>query len=192
MNTIYSTDDAIFGADTQTVKCTISVSDTQMVQKKKGDVVKRIMIVLCVMFLFAGLVSALGCSGDTEEQDAAGGPEETVEKYFDAVEQGDFDTLISLLDPEDMQQAAEQEGMEVEEFEKQIKDNMTETFPGGIKIEGLEYEVAVEGDTAVATIISGTMKFESGGEMVTQDLTEVSESLNLVKKDGEWYIKLEF
>ena len=151
---------------------------------------RKVAIVLCVMFLFAGLISALGCSSDTQE--TTEGPEEVVERYFNAIEQGDFDTLLSLLDPDDMQQAAEQSDVSLEELEKEMKDYMIETFPEGIKIEGLEYDVAVEGDTAVATVTSGTMTIESGGETITEDLTEVSEVLNLVKKDGKWYIKLEF
>ena len=61
----------------------------------------------------------------------------------------------------------------------------------GIEIEGLEYEVAVEGDTASVTVTSGTMIFEIDGQTTTEDLTDVSESLNLVKKDGKWYIQLE-
>lgn len=150
---------------------------------------RRIITILCVMFLFTGLVSAIGCSGD--KQDPAEGPEEIVDKYFNAVEQGDFDTLISLLDPEDMKLAAEQNGLELEEFENQIRDAMAQTFPDGIKIEGLRYEVAVEGDTATVTITSGTMTIESGGETITEDLTTTSESLGLVKKDGKWYLKLQ-
>lgn len=160
---------------------------------KKGAPVRKIMAILCMMFLFVGLVSALGCSGDTQEQEqeAVGGPEEIVEKYFNAVEQGDVDTLISLLDPEGMKQAAEQGGIELEEFEKQIKEYMTETFPDGIKIEGLKYEVVVEGDTAAVTITSGTMTIDSGGEIITEDLATVGEDLSLVKKDGKWYIELQ-
>jgi len=155
--------------------------------------VRKIIVILCVMFLFTGLVSALGCSGDTQEQEqeAVGGPEEVIEKYFSAVEQGDVDTLISLLDPEGMKQAAEQSGIELEEFEKQIREYMTETFPDGIKIEGLKYEVAVEGDTAAVTITSGTMIIDSGGETITEDLTTTGESLELIKKDGKWYLKLQ-
>ena len=154
---------------------------------------RKIIVILCVMFLFTGLVSALGCSGDTQEQEqeAVGGPEEVIEKYFSAVEQGDVDTLISLLDPEGMKQAAEQSGIELEEFEKQIREYMTETFPDGIKIEGLKYEVAVEGDTAAVTITSGTMIIDSGGETITEDLTTTGESLELIKKDGKWYLKLQ-
>jgi hypothetical protein len=161
-------------------------------QPKKGAHVRRTITILCVMLLFAGLVSALGCSsGDTQEQEAIEGPEEVIEKYFNAVEQGDVDTLISLLDPEGMKQAAEQGGIELEEFEKQIREYMAETFPDGIKIEGLKYEVAVEGDTATVTVTSGTMIIESGGETITEDLTTTSESLELIKKDGKWYLKLE-
>jgi ketosteroid isomerase-like protein len=158
---------------------------------KKGAPVRKTIVILCVMFLFAGLVSALGCSGDTQEQETAKGPEEVIEEYFNAVEQGDVATLISLLDPEGMKQAAEESGLGLEEFEAQIREYMTETFPDGIKIEGLKYEVAVEGDTATVTVTSGTMIIESGGETITEDLTTTSESLELIKKDGKWYLKLE-
>jgi ketosteroid isomerase-like protein len=160
---------------------------------KKGAPVRKIIVILCVMFLFAGLVSALGCSGDTQEQEqeTAEGPEEVIEKYFNAVEQGDVDTLISLLDPEGMKQAAEESGLGLEEFEAQIREYMTQTFPDGIKIEGLEFEVAVEGDTAAVTVTSGTMIIESGGETITEDLTTTGESLELIKKDGKWYLKLQ-
>jgi len=155
--------------------------------------VRKIIVILCVMFLFAGLVSALGCDGDTQEQEqeAEGGPEEIVDKYFNAVQQGDVDTLISLLDPEGMKQAAEDSGIGLEEFKAQIRGYMTETFPDGIKIEGLQYEVAVEGDTAVVTVTSGTMIIDSGGETTTEDLTTTGESLELIKKDGKWYLKLQ-
>jgi hypothetical protein len=160
---------------------------------KKGAPVRRILIILCVMFLFAGLVSALGCSGDTQEQEpeTAEGPEEVIAKYFNAVEQGDVDTLISLLDPEGMKQAAEESGIGLEEFEAQIKENITQTYPDGIKIEGLKYEVMVEGDTAAVTITSGEMTIEIGGETITEDLTTTGETLELIKKDGKWYLKLQ-
>lgn len=152
---------------------------------------RKVLALLCVMTLFAALAGVLGCGAETQEQQVSGSPEETVARYFDAVEKGDADALVSLLDPEGMAQAAEQSGLDLQEFEQQIKDYLTGTYPEGLRIEGLEYEVTVEGDTASVKVTAGTMYIESEGETTTQDLTTAEENLVLVRRDGKWYIELQ-
>ena len=123
---------------------------------------KRLFFVLLILLL-TGLF--MGCFSDTSAS-----PEEVVETYFNAVEEGDYEKAISLFS-EDLRNDEEiqEELKEVVEYAQESEENFDSEILGYEKID--EENAVVEVQESI------------NGHDVTHDIS-------LIKEDGEWKLRI--
>ncbi|MBN1319682.1 MAG: zinc-ribbon domain-containing protein [Thermoleophilia bacterium] len=123
--------------------------------------------------------------------DGGGGasePEKVVTKLFDAMEDGDIDTVFEVMDPEML-------GSEFgEEFIDLAKEAMRDEMfsEGSFKFSDLKMETKETGeDTATVRILEGKVTMtDKDGVSETSDVSDADEPVEfyLVKRDGKWYV----
>jgi hypothetical protein len=113
------------------------------------------------------------------------GPEQTVQKMFDAMEAKDVDAFIALLDPKGM---ADQ-GLTADLLKSVIQGEMT--------YDSMEFKnvkmttvMADDGQTATVTIVEGQLTTTMGGQTTTEDVKDSSETQEypVILRDGKWYL----
>ncbi len=117
------------------------------------------------------------------------GPRETLDQYFKAQEENRAEEVIDFYDPEDFEKMAQIYGMSPEELKMHIIESSQQAGAGKVKYENLNYKIDIQGDRATAQIISGTVIYtDPSGQTETREIHDTT--LNLVKRNGKWYIKI--
>jgi hypothetical protein len=138
---------------------------------------------VAVVALVIGLF-AIAC-GD----DGSSGPEQTVQEVMAAMETKDIDRFWAVLDPKFYEEFVAM-GM----TEEQLKSTLAEEMYGDsatIKFSDvkLETQISDDGQTAVVTVVEGTVTKVENGQTTTEDVKDSDEPqvFNLVLRDGKWY-----
>ena len=108
------------------------------------------------------------------------GPEQVVDKLFEAEKSTDINAVMDILDTDYFQNNPE--------MEKAFKDKYYQGISGGITVSGLKYETKVSGDTATVKVVEGSETYEREGKKITEDYSKEPWTIDLVKKGGQWYI----
>ncbi len=165
--------------------------------KKKGGAGKAV-LVLSLLLIAAGaaVVLILGFAvGPRWFAGGARGPEKTVEKFFQAMEKGDAEMLVELVDPAQLKRLKNEISDYYDTVEEMFEDYFTSTFPeGDLKVSGLEFKAEIKGDRAVVEVVKGTATYtDSYGDRVRETVDDPEEvfgdtEFNLRKVDGSWYL----
>lgn len=123
------------------------------------------------------------------------GPEETVEKYFQALEKGDAKLMVSLIEPSQRERLAEEVKDYYDSVEELFREYYKETFPeGDLKISGLQFDSEIDGDEATVTVVAGKATYtDSYGDEITESVEDPEDifydtKFNLKKVGGTWYL----
>ena len=119
---------------------------------------------------------------------AAGTPEQTVQQFFDALENKDMDAVLGLLDPTLL------EGMPTDALEAAKEEMGSNLFDfQSIDFSGLKLSTDMTSDnTATVTVTEGTATVvDTSGETTVEDVKDADTpvAVELIKKDGSWYIE---
>jgi hypothetical protein len=142
-----------------------------------------------------------------------GNPQETVEKLFQAIEQGDAEVIASLLTPELIEQLENSYigRMYGSSFVPGLRqlffdlENYGYNSKKAISFRGLSFDTKIQGNTATVTVTGGVAFTTYGYWEVTWDLTSYKSEgdgyyegkklpitcpivFNLVGKNGKWLI----
>lgn len=142
---------------------------------------------LCVgvaaVVLVIGLF-AIACGGG-----GPSGPEQTVREVMAAMENKDIDRFWAVLDPT-FYEAYAAMGMTEEQLKSTLAEEMY-SDSASIKFSDvkLETEISDDGQTAVVTVVEGTVTMVEDGQTTTEDVKDSDEPqvFNLVLRDGKWY-----
>lgn len=157
-------------------------------EKRKAAWWKSLISLLAIILLLTGLIMAFPLRNALK---GSGGPEEVVKKYFQAMEEHDEETLVNLLDPQSLEEEAGKAGLDPEELRNELKTQIQNTLPEGIRFSDLDYDIEVTGDEAKVVFKSGVVSYPNEeGENILFDITEAQETPRLVKRGGRWYLKL--
>lgn len=116
-------------------------------------------------------------------------PSDTVDQYFQALQENRQLDALNLYDPADLETLAQMYGMSLDEFKAQMAGAGSDTAQGSIVFEDLAYEITVDGDKATADITAGTaILTDETGQSQSQPMKGTS--ISMVKKDNKWFLKL--
>ncbi|MEW6555546.1 MAG: hypothetical protein AB1384_14835 [Actinomycetota bacterium] len=123
--------------------------------------------------------------GDTTSDTS--GPEQVVGDFYTALEKGDVDMLIAAMEPSFRSELEETLG---KEYDRYLEDYFFAYFPEDMQVDIRKIETKIDGDTATVTVTDATVTYtDENGEMVSEEASEgESDSLQLVKVDGRWYL----
>jgi hypothetical protein len=143
-----------------------------------------IAIVLVLVFVVFGSDDATTTSGDNGD---VSGPEEVVKKFFKGMEKQDADMLLSTFEPSFRKELKKALGDNYETF---FEDYFFAAYPDSLKVEIRKMETEIDGDTAVVTVVDGTMSYtDEYGDKVTEEASEGEvDPTTLVRVDGKWYL----
>jgi hypothetical protein len=115
------------------------------------------------------------------------GPEQTVQKMFDAMEAKDVDAFIALMDPKGM---ADQ-GLTADMLKTVIQEEMTYDSMEFKNVK-METVMADDGQTATVTILEGQLTTTVDGETTTEDVKDSADTQEypVVLRDGKWYLDI--
>jgi len=147
-----------------------------------------IAIVLVLVFVVFGGDDKTTTSGDNG---GASNPEQVVETFYRAMEKQDVDMLLGTIEPSFRAELEEALGDDLERF---FEDYFFMAFPEDLKVDIEKMETEIDGDTAVVTVVEGTMTYtDEYGDKVTDEASEDEvEPTQLVKVDGKWYLSGEY
>ncbi len=118
--------------------------------------------------------------------------EKAVDKFLKSMENKDAKALLSLMDP-DSKKLIEgiMKMMGLGSLEDVINEVLFEYK--SIRFSGVKYQTEIKGDRATVNIVAGTVTgTDEDGTTFTEDIAESEYSqIHLVKKNGNWYIKME-
>ncbi len=134
----------------------------------------------------------------TERRELSG-PEQVVDAYFQAMARGDGAAVLDLYLPRDLEAAMRLRGISDRgQLDQSANENLNQAFPrGDLRLSGLEYESAVEGDEAVVRVIGGKATYTNeSGEKVTETPQSggnafVQTEFRLLREEGRWYIAMQ-
>lgn len=143
-----------------------------------------IAIVLVLVFVVFGGDDATTTSGDNGD---VSGPEEVVKKFFKGMEKQDADLLLSTFEPSFRKELKKALGDNYETF---FEDYFFAAYPDSLKVEIRKMETEIDGDTAIVTVVDGTMSYtDEYGDKVTEEASEGEvDPVTLVRVDGKWYL----
>lgn len=133
-------------------------------------------LVLVLVFVVFG-----GGESDTS------GPEQTVERFWEALEKQDVDMLLSTMEPSYVSDLEEALGEDLEQF---FEDYFFIAFPEDLEVTIRKMETEIDGDEALVTVVDGTMTYiDEYGDEVTEEASEGGmDAIPMVKVDGKWYL----
>ncbi len=144
----------------------------------------------------AAVVIILGFVGPKWFVGGGGGqdtPEKAVDKFLKSLEDKDAKALLSLMDP-DTKKLIEgiMKMMGAGSLEAVVNEEFFEYK--SIKFSGVKYQTEIKDDRATVNIVAGTVTgMDADGKTFTEDISESEyKQIRLVKKDGNWYIKMEY
>lgn len=118
------------------------------------------------------------------------GPEQTIQKMFDAMEAKDVDAFVALMDPEGLQQVTAQ-GVSADDFKSMIQDEMTYD---SMEFKNVKMTTAIadDGKSATVTVVEGQLVTVEDGKTTTDDVkdSEEAQEYQVVLKDGKWYLDI--
>jgi hypothetical protein len=118
------------------------------------------------------------------------GPEQTVQKMFDAMEAKDVEAFVGLMDPQGLQQVTAS-GLSLDDFKSMIQDEMTYDSMEFKNIK-LKTVIADDGQTATVTVVEGQLVTVENGETTSEDVkdSEEAQEYPVVLRDGKWYLDI--
>ncbi len=125
-----------------------------------------------------------------KEEDSTPAPSATAEAYLKALEGGDLDALLDLIDPAFIEDLKGEYG---KEYKSILKGYFLDPLPEGVKFSGLEFSEEVNGDRAEISLVKGEVTYrDESGKKVTEDLAgALDDTLGLVRRNGVWYLDME-
>ena len=115
-------------------------------------------------------------------------PEETVNQYFQAFEENRQADVYDMYDPADLEELAAMYGMSLEDFKNYLKEDSSASQAESVAFEDLAYSVTTE-EGATVQITAGTaVVTDAEGQTSSEDVSGME--IELVKKDGKWYLKM--
>lgn len=123
---------------------------------------------------------------DGGESDTSG-PQQAVDRFWEALEKQDVDMLLSTMEPSYVSDLEEVLGDDLEPF---FEDYFFIAFPDDLEVTIRKMETEIDGDEAVVTIVDGTMTYtDEYGDEVTEEASESDmNAIPLVRVDGKWYL----
>jgi len=160
-----------------------------------GRRIQTAAVLAAISLLFILSLAALGCgssgtstaTNDESEQEAS--PEDTVDRFFEALEKLDVEMLVDMVAPASVEELEKAYG-------KDYEDTLAQYFFEGSpnqKFSGLKYTTDVNGKKAEVEVVKGKVTYkDEDGEKVTEDVVPKGQDLifQMVKYKGEWYISL--
>lgn len=160
-------------------------------------VCKAALALFLALLLAVGMAAFTGCGNKADTTDTAGdeeeaaNPEDTVARFFRAVERQDASAVAGLFDAESLDRIKESLG-------SGYKDSIAEFFfadmPEGVKFKSLKYDTEVDGKEATVEVVKGKLAYiDEYGDEISEDLVDTGEPLvfRLIKVKGKWYVSVE-
>ena len=152
-----------------------------------GNVGILVAAVIAIAMVFTAFA---GCDGEKNgKQDDTSDPATAVEDFFQAIAEGDVDSLIAAIDPTYIEEFEAEYG---QQYKSLLEGFFLATNPEELEITGLEFEVEEDGDEAVVRVVAGTATYlDANGEKVSEDVDEsVMTDFDAVRVDGKWYVSM--
>ncbi len=146
-----------------------------------------------LLVVIAAIVLVLVLVVFKSDSSSTSGPEQTVTGFMQAAVKGDFNKMLSYMDPATADLMKSYGDMFGVDLEAAMTEGFSGEMPAGasdLAIKDLKYKTTVNGDEATVEIVGGTATYrDENGKLVEKDLgKEGSLTVPLVKQNGTWYI----
>ncbi|GEM_PF-4866584 len=145
--------------------------------------------VIVLVLVFTVFKSDDGGTGGGKSDTVTSDPAQAVEAFFQAIADGDVDSLIAAIDPAYIDEFKAEYGGDYKDL---LEEFFLATNPEELEITGLEFEVEESGGEAVVRIVAGSATYlDADGEKVTEEVEDsVITDFETVKVDGRWYVSM--
>ncbi len=151
--------------------------------------IRRHVLIGGMALLVIGVAAIILAFAVLPDHTKSSSPKDTVDAYFQAMQDNRQMDVLNLYDPADLETWAQMYGMTLDEFKSQMAGAEGDTPQASYVFEDIAYDVTVDGDQATVNITGGTaILTDATGQ--TQSLPMADTNLSMVKKDNKWYLKL--